>query len=102
MAFTPIVTVKVQHNSYYPCDSDSVIKQISHSKNGDSKVTCNGVIVSAGDDDYDVIFNKPGKWGNGNLGTKQTIKLTSYTEVFTFNNSKFIHSFIDQIFKYNM
>ena len=50
-------------SSVYPCDSDSVIKQISYSNVPDSRITCNGIIVNG---TYDVIFNNPGKWRNGN------------------------------------
>ena len=81
------MTVSITTSSVYPCDSDSVIKQISYAATADGKVTCNGIIVDGPyDSAYDVIYNKHGKWGNGNWGTKQTLKLTNYTEVATFNN----------------
>ena len=64
--------------------------------------------MSTADDDYDIIFNNPGKWGNGkwghdnwgsgNWGTKQKLKLTNYTEVITFNNGKFM---LDEIVENN-
>ena len=88
--------VKFTVSSVYPCDSDSFIKQISCSRVLDTKVTCNGVnVVGPADDDYDVIFNNPNKWGNGNWVTKQKIKLTNYTEVITYNNGNFISDKIE-------
>ena len=104
------MSVKFTVNSELKCDSYSVIKQISYSGVLDTEVTCNGIIViGPADDEYDVIFNNPGKWVNGNWGhsnsggdnwgIKQKIKLTNYTEVITYNNGKFI---LVEILKYNM
>ena len=100
--FSPAVTVSVAHSSVYPCDSDSVIRQISYSKTVDQSVTCNGIIVNGPrDESYDIIISKPSKWGHGNSWggnygggnygetIKTTLKLTNYTDVYTYNNGKF-------------
>ena len=91
------MTVSVVHSSVYPCDSDSVIRQISYSKTVDQSVTCNGIVVNGPrDETYDIIISKPSKWGHGkslcgNDGEtmKTTLKLTNYTDVYTYNNGKF-------------
>ena len=81
------MSVSTTFSTVYSCDSDSVIKQLSQSGTATINITCNGVIVDGPSDlSYDVIYNKHGKWGNGNWGTKQTLNLTNYTEVFTINN----------------
>ena len=101
------MTVSATFSSVYPCDSDSVYKQITNAGTSDQKVSCNGIAVTGPyDRSYDAIISKPGKWGNGNYGgghygggdwgtTKTTIKLTNYTKVYTFNNGNFN---LDKIF----
>ena len=100
--FSPVVSVSVTWSEVSPCDSDSVLRQISFSQTTTQDVTCNGVIVTTADGSYDAIINKPNNWGHGGHGgsksncpsawgsDKITIKLTNYTQIYTYSNGKLI------------
>ena len=71
------VTVMVTENSVYPCDSWSVIRELSSHFSGEGTEACNGVFL------YKEVEN----WYNAIIGNKKTIiNLTNYTAINTVTN----------------
>ena len=79
---TPIAEVTTGFDSIYPCDGKSVIKELSYqTKIHNSRVTCNGVIVSRDDHWYDAVL-----WNPHYKGKKDRLILTNYTLIISANN----------------
>ena len=78
---TPVVDVTATYSTFYPCDSQSVIKQFGSSSKSTDQVTCFGSILFTGNTSKDGIIGK-----QGGLGKKITLKLTNYTYFATYAN----------------
>ena len=78
---TTVVSVNNTLSAVYPCDSQSVLRQLSYFSNSIQGYVCWGVVLLTNDDTYDAVIGKQGKWIK-NI----TLSLTNYIQVVTIEN----------------